>query len=66
MFELIAEFPEMSRERLELSVPCRIHSFGSHIVIYTIDENSDVIIVRVRLQHEDGVNDHSFTSASLK
>lgn len=59
LFELIAEFPEISRERLELSVPCRIHPFGSHIVIYTVDENGDVIIVRVRHRHEDWVTNYS-------
>lgn len=59
LFELIADFPEMSRERLELSVPCRIHPFGSHIVIYTVDENNDVMIVRVRHRHEDWIHDYS-------
>ncbi|BBP42320.1 type II toxin-antitoxin system RelE/ParE family toxin [Thiosulfativibrio zosterae] len=59
MFELIAQFPEISRERIELSPPCRIHPFSSHIIIYTVDKHGDIVIVRVRHQHEDWIQDYS-------
>jgi toxin ParE1/3/4 len=57
VFELLAQFPEMSRERVELSPPVRIHPVGSHIVIYQLQANQDIRIVRVRHAHEDWLND---------
>jgi toxin ParE1/3/4 len=57
VFELLAQFPEMSRERVELSPPVRIHPVGSHIIIYQLQANQNIIIVRVRHAHEDWLND---------
>ena len=34
VFSLLAQFPEMSRERVELLPPVRVHPVGSHIIIY--------------------------------
>ncbi len=53
LFELIASNPRMARERLELHPPMRVHPFKAHLVIYKIDENGNVFIVRVRHGHED-------------
>lgn len=57
VFELLSQFPEMSRERFELSPPVRVHPVGSHIIIYQLQTNQDILIVRVRHAHEDWLND---------
>ena len=53
IFGLIAANPRMARERDELSPPMRIHPFKAHLVVYRIEEEGDVFIVRVRHGHED-------------
>ncbi len=53
VFSLLAQFPEMSRERVELLPPVRVHPVGSHIIIYQLQANQDILIVRVRHAHED-------------
>ncbi|MBD8891046.1 type II toxin-antitoxin system RelE/ParE family toxin [Roseibium litorale] len=52
-FELLADNPQIARHRHEIDPPVRIHPFRSHIVIYLIDEEGDVLIVRVRHGRED-------------
>lgn len=53
IFDLIAANPRMARERHELSPPMRIYPFKAHLVIYRIEDDDDVLIVRVRHGHED-------------
>jgi toxin ParE1/3/4 len=45
-FDFIAENPHAVRERTEFTPPVRIHNFGSHIIIYNI-ENDYVLILRI-------------------
>jgi toxin ParE1/3/4 len=52
VFDLLAEFPEMAREREEFSPPVRIHSSGSHLVIYRL-EGQGVEIIRVLHAHQN-------------
>ncbi len=52
-FQFLDDNPWAARERHELQPPVRIHPVGSHIVLYTIDEDRDVFVVRVRHGHED-------------
>lgn len=52
-FDLIAHNPRMARERRELSPPIRIHPFKAHLILYVIDEESGVFIIRIRHAHED-------------
>ncbi|MDX9768367.1 MAG: type II toxin-antitoxin system RelE/ParE family toxin [Ectothiorhodospiraceae bacterium] len=54
-FRFLADNPLAARERHELIPPIRIHPVQSHIVLYTVDGNGDVFIVRVRHGHEDWV-----------
>ncbi|MBB2971698.1 toxin ParE1/3/4 [Mesorhizobium sp. RMAD-H1] len=56
-FDLIAANPRMARERHELSPPMRIHPFKAHLIIYYIDNDDDIFIVRVRHGQEDWAND---------
>lgn len=53
IFDLIAANPRMARERRELSPPMRIYPFKAHLVAYRIEEDGDILIVRVRHGHED-------------
>jgi toxin ParE1/3/4 len=52
-FQFLAENPEAARERVEITPAVRIHPIESHIVIYTLDEDGDVFIIRVRHGRED-------------
>ncbi|MGR3762276.1 type II toxin-antitoxin system RelE/ParE family toxin (plasmid) [Roseobacteraceae bacterium NS-SX3] len=44
LFDLLADFPEMARERAEFTPPVRIHPTGAHLVIYRIAEGAPEII----------------------
>lgn len=52
-FGLISVNPQIARERNEIVPPVRIHPHASHVVVYEIDENGDVFIIRVRHARED-------------
>lgn len=53
LFELIAENPWMARERHEIAPPVRIHPYKAHLVIYRIEDDGDILIIRIRHGHED-------------
>ena len=57
LFELIAANPRMAQQRTEVSPPVRIFPFKAHLVIYLVDERSDVLIVRIRHGHENWIDD---------
>jgi toxin ParE1/3/4 len=52
-FELISDTPYLTRERNEFDPPVYIHPYESHIIIYTVDDDSDITILRVRHGNED-------------
>ncbi|MFN4011112.1 MAG: type II toxin-antitoxin system RelE/ParE family toxin [Pannonibacter sp.] len=53
VFELIAANPYLARERHEINPPVRVYPVQSHLVIYAVDDRSDVLIIRVRHGRED-------------
>lgn len=53
IFDMIAAYPRIARERMELSPSMRIYPFKAHLVIYRVEANGDVLIVRVRHAHEN-------------
>lgn len=53
ILDLIASNPRMARERHEISPPMRIHPFKAHLVVCRIEEDGDILIVRIRHGHED-------------
>jgi len=53
MIALLSENPRMARERDEISPPVRIHPFLSHLIVYMVDGNNDIFIIRIRHAHED-------------
>lgn len=52
VFDLLAEFPEMARERGEFRPPVRIHPSGSHLVIYR-SEGQGIEIIRILHAHQN-------------
>lgn len=52
VFDLLAEFPEMARERGEFRPPVRIHPSGSHLVIYR-REGQGIEIIRILHAHQN-------------
>lgn len=57
VFDLIAADPRMVRERGEISPPVRIHPFKAHLVVYRIEENGTIFVIRVRHGHEEWAGD---------
>ncbi|MFC3076007.1 type II toxin-antitoxin system RelE/ParE family toxin [Shinella pollutisoli] len=53
LFELLAANPRMARERSEIVPPVRIHPYKAHLIVYVVDANDDILIVRIRHGHED-------------
>ena len=53
VFTLPSDNPELARARPELSPPVRIHPCGSHLVIYRVEADGGILIVRVRHGRED-------------
>lgn len=52
VFDLLAQFPEIAREREEFTPPVRIHPSGSHLVIYRLEEQG-VEIIRILHAHQN-------------
>lgn len=52
VFDLLAEFPELARERGEFTPPVRIHPSGSHLVIYRL-EGQGIEIIRILHAHQN-------------
>lgn len=46
VFDLLAEFPELARERPEFSPPLRLHPSGAHLILYRA-EAGGVDILRI-------------------
>ena len=46
VFDLIARFPQIARERAEFSPPVRLHHHGRHYTAYMTDKDQ-VLIVRI-------------------
>ncbi len=57
VFQFLSDTPKAARERTEITPPVRVHPYQSHIIVYLIDDNSDVIILRVRHGREEWEND---------
>lgn len=53
IFDMIAAYPPIARERRELSPPMRIYPFKAHLVVYRVEQDGSVLIARIRHAHED-------------
>lgn len=52
LFDLLAEFPEMAREREEFTPPVRIHPSGAHLVVFRW-KGQGVKIIRILHAHQN-------------
>ena len=52
-FEFLAENPQAARLREEIDPPVRIHPVQAHLVVYRVDDDGDVFVIRIRHGHED-------------
>lgn len=52
-FEVLVESPRLFRERDEFFPPVRICPYGSHIIIYRLNDKKQIEIIRVRHSRED-------------
>ena len=52
VFDLLADYPEIARDRVEFTPPVRIHPSGSHLVIYR-REGQGVEIIRILHAHQN-------------
>lgn len=52
-FRFLADNPLAARERAEIAPAVRIHPTDAHLVVYRVEDNGDVFIIRVRHGHED-------------
>lgn len=52
LFDLLADFPEIARERTEFAPAVRIHPSGAHLVIYR-QEGQGVEIIRILHAHQN-------------
>ena len=56
-FAFLAENPRAARERPELTPVVRIHPYSSHVIIYQITDEDDVLILAVRHARENWRDD---------
>lgn len=57
VFQFLTDTPKAARERTEITPPVRVHPYQSHIIVYLMDDNGDILILRVRHGREDWEND---------
>lgn len=53
LFDLIAANPRIARERNEIEPPVRIHPFKAHLIVYQVEDDERIFVVRIRHGHED-------------
>lgn len=56
-FDLLAFNPRMARERTQLTPPVRINPFGAHIIVYRVEDDDAVLVIRIRHGREDWIGD---------
>ena len=57
IFQFLSDTPKAARERTEITPPVRVHLYRSHIIVYLIDDNGNILILRIRHCSEDWKND---------
>ncbi|WP_283193674.1 type II toxin-antitoxin system RelE/ParE family toxin [Rhizobium sp. AN80A] len=57
LLDLIAGNPLIARERDEIHPPVRVHPFKVHLVVYRIEDDDSILIIRIRHGHDDWASD---------
>jgi toxin ParE1/3/4 len=52
-FRFLADNPKAGPIRSEFTPEVRIHPTGSHLIIYRVEIDNEVFVIRVRHAHED-------------
>ena len=52
-FDFLTEYPRAARVRDEITPPVRAHPHRSHLIVYELDAEGSVVILRVRHGRED-------------
>jgi len=52
-FVFLADNPKAARQREEIDPPVRIHPVQAHLVVYCLEADGDIFVIRVRHGHED-------------
>jgi toxin ParE1/3/4 len=56
IFAFLSDYPNAARLREEISPPVRMHPYKAHLVIYDVEDDDEVIILRVRHGREDWIS----------
>ena len=56
-FLFLADYPRSARLRAEIIRPVRAYPYKSHLIVYDIEEDDQILILRVRHGHEDWMTD---------
>ena len=56
-FTFLAEYPRAARLRHEIDPPVRAHRYKAHLIVYEIEADDRVLILRVRHGREDWQSD---------
>lgn len=52
-FEFLADYPRATRLRQEMYPPVRAYPYKAHLIIYELDHDDTIVILRVRHARED-------------
>jgi toxin ParE1/3/4 len=52
-FGFLADYPRSARLRTEIARPVRAYPYKSHLIVYDVAEDDQILILRVRHGHED-------------
>ena len=53
VFAFLAEYPRAARLRQEINPPVRAHPYKAHLIVYDIEPDNGIVILRVRHSRED-------------
>jgi toxin ParE1/3/4 len=53
LIDLVAVNPRITRERNEIEPSVRIHPFKAHLIVYRIEGDETIFVIRIRHGHED-------------